>query len=214
MSWDDERAALVGALMRRGILRTPRVIDAFLAVPRHLFLPEPIRGEAYVDSPQPIGSGQTISAPHMVAIMTELLDVKAHSRVLEVGTGSGYQAAIISHLAPKGFIVSVERHEALAAHAAGLLRRLGYVNVDVVVGDGTIGHPAGAPYERIIVTAAAPRVPKALIEQLGCGGRMLIPVGGRWSQTLLEVVKDGAGNVSESRRGGCVFVPLIGGDGW
>jgi protein-L-isoaspartate(D-aspartate) O-methyltransferase len=211
---DGLRAAMVGRLASDGYITDPKVAAAMEKVPRHLFVPPEIADQAYIDSPQPIGGGQTISAPHMVAIMTDLLRVGEDSKVLEVGTGSGYQAAIIAELAPSGRVVTLERIPQLASSASGLLARLGYGNVEVVVSDGTLGHPREAPYDRIIVTAAAPKVPGRLLEQLSAGGIMLVPVGGRWGQTLMEVRKDGSGGVRQVARGGCVFVPLIGEDGW
>jgi len=214
MDYGAERRRMVEGLVRRGYLREGRVFEAMLKVRRHLFVPEESTGYAYVDSPQPIGCGQTISAPHMVAMMTELLDVERESRVLEVGLGSGYQAAVLAELAGEGMVVSVERVPELAEMGRRTLAAEGYVNVRVVVGDGTLGWPKEAPYDRIIVTAAAPHVPSALVGQLAPGGRMLLPAGGRWSQTLTEVVKDAGGMVRETTHGGCVFVPLIGVDGW
>jgi len=211
---DGERDRFIDRLVSNGYLKSERVIKAFGSVPRHLFVPEEIRDVAYDDCPQPIGFNQTISAPHMVAIMTELLDVRPDSGILEVGTGSGYQAAILAELAPQGLVVSLERVPELADRAGRTLRELGYGNVRVVEGDGTLGFRECAPYDRILVTAAAPAVPKSLVGQLAAGGRLLVPVGGRWSQTLLEVDRDGRGRVSERSHGGCVFVPLIGREGW
>ena len=177
-------------------------------------MPSNARDSAYYDAPAPIGGGQTISAPHMVAIMTELLEVGHGSRILEVGLGSGYQAAILAELADEGLVVSVERVPELADRASRLLSGLGYDNVRVVVGDGTLGEPNHAPYDRIIVTAASPKVPEALKDQLKKGGMLLIPVGGRWSQTLVEIDKTEDGRLETIDHGGVVFVPLIGKDGW
>jgi len=209
-----DREMLIRRLVSEGCLRSQRVIEVMRKVPRHEFVPDDVCKSAYIDAPQPIGCNQTISAPHMVAIMTELLDVNANSNVLEIGTGSGYQAAILAELAKEGRVVSVERIKTLADRTRGLLQRLGFGNVIVVEGDGTIGCPDYSPFDRIIVTAAAPDVPPALIAQLSKGGRMLVPVGGRWSQTLLEVGKDMGGGVQARPHGGCVFVPLIGHAGW
>ncbi|MBD3388087.1 MAG: protein-L-isoaspartate O-methyltransferase [Candidatus Altiarchaeales archaeon] len=211
---DEERRELVERLVSRGYLKSKRVIEAMSRVPRHLFMPGGIRDRAYADTPQPIGSNQTISAPHMVAIMTELLDVREDSHILEVGTGSGYQAAILAELAREGDVVTVERVPELAERSRELLRSLRYDNVEVVDADGTMGHAGKAPYDRILVTAASPGVPKALADQLADDGRMLIPVGGRSGQTLLEIRKDASGRPEEICHGGCVFVPLIGEDGW
>jgi protein-L-isoaspartate(D-aspartate) O-methyltransferase len=212
--FEKERSLLVDALVSEGFLRSSRVIGALGRVERHRFLPRELQGSAYVDSPLPIGFSQTISAPHMVAIMSELLDVGEGFNILEVGTGSGYQAAVLAELAPKGRIVTVERVSELADKARGLFEALGYGNIVVVAGDGTEGVPRFAPYDRVIVTAAAPKVPDALVAQLAAGGRLLVPVGERRVQTLMEVLKDADGGVRMVSHGGCVFVPLIGRDGW
>ncbi|HHQ45133.1 MAG TPA: protein-L-isoaspartate(D-aspartate) O-methyltransferase [Candidatus Altiarchaeales archaeon] len=194
-------------------MHTPKVVEAFRKVERHLFIPQNLHAEAYADHPLPIGCGQNISAPHMVAIMTELLEVEEHSNVLEVGCGSGYQAAILSEICGKGGVVSVEYVPQLAERAGEKLRNLGYSNVKVVWGDGTLGYPEKAPYDRIIVTAAAPKIPKPLVKQLSEGGRMLIPVGGRQIQTLVEVSRID-GKILEKNHMDCVFVPLVGEEGW
>jgi protein-L-isoaspartate(D-aspartate) O-methyltransferase len=209
-----QRQAMVDALIAQNHLRSPRIIAAMLKVERHLFVPDDVAEYAYADSPQPIGFGQTISAPHMVAIMTELLDIKPDSTILEIGGGSGYQAALLAELAPKGRVVSVERIPELAQRTERILGRMGYSNIQVVVGDGTLGFESRAPYGRIMVTAAAPRVPDAILRQLANSGRLLIPVGGRWGQTLIQVDKDDKGALRNRSHGGCVFVPLIGEDGW
>jgi len=214
MSFDYDRAAMVDRLVSAGYARTGRVIEALRKVQRHLFVPDEFKSSSYVDSPQPIGFNQTISAPHMVAMMSELLDVEPGLKVLEVGTGSGYQAAVLSVLSEPGRVVSVERVGELAGRTRRLLESLGYSNVSVVEGDGTIGYEADAPYDRIIVTAAAPEVPMALISQLASGGRMIVPVGSRLSQTLVEIMKDERGEVTGRSHGGVVFVPLIGRHGW
>jgi len=209
-----DKDTLLDGLVSEGYLRSQIVIDAMRRVPREAYIPDDIKGRAYYDCPQPIGYGQTISAPHMVAIMTEHLDVKPDSHILEIGTGSGYQAAVLAELAGEGDVISVERVPQLAEWARIVLKRLGYDNVHVVVGDGTLGYSEDAPYDRIIVTAAAPHVPAKLVGQLRAGGRLLVPVGGRWSQRLIVVSKDEAGRLQETDHGGCVFVPLIGEDGW
>lgn len=214
MDFDAQNARLVRDLISEGLLKSPSVIEAFKEVPRHLFVPKELQSEAYVDTPLPIGQGQTISAPHMVAIMTELLDVRPDSRILEVGTGSGYQAALLAHLAPCGRIITIERIQQLVERVRILLAKMGYANIDVISGDGTLGHPKESPYDRIIVTAAAPKVPKELVKQLRSGGRMLVPVGARWSQTLVGIEKDDKGNVTEEDHRGVVFVPLLGEQGW
>ena len=200
------------------------VLAVMESVPRHLFVPPAQRHCAYDDGPFPIGLGQTISQPYMVARMTELLHLTKESRVLEVGTGSGYQAAVLAELA--GEVWTIERLPELAQRAEGLLSRLGYKNVRVISGDGTMGYPEAAPYDGIVVTAAAPRVPARLREQLGTGGRMVIPVSAGYSQDLLliERLADAPSTpapvTAPNRRFreitilGCVFVPLIGADGY
>lgn len=187
------------------------VLGAMRSVPRHLFLPEEARPYAYVDRPVRIGSGQTISQPYIVALMTSLLDVKSHHCVLDVGTGSGYQAAILGELAAE--VHSIERHPELAEEAEERLQELGYENIHVHVGDGTQGYSPAAPYDRIVVAAAAPDVPKPLLDQLAPGGRLVIPVGSRYSQQL-EVWNRKGEKFDKSTSIPVVFVPLIGAEGW
>jgi len=208
-----ERKELIASLISGGYLKSKNVIDAMLSVPRHEFLPENRRTYSYNDSPISIGFGQTISAPHMVAMMTEYLDVKPEHKILEIGSGSGYQAAILAELANKGKIITVERIKELADFARENLNRLKYKNVEIIHWEGTRGYEKEAPYDRIIVTAAAPKIPDALIEQLKNNGKMLIPVGGRMMQTLLLVEKKN-GKIKKRDICGCVFVPLIGKNGW
>jgi len=184
-----------------------------LAVERHKFIPENYISEAYHDWPLPVMDGQTISAPHMVAMMTELLDVRLSSKILEIGAGSGYQAAVLAEIARKGEIYTIERIQKLAEFAEKNLKNSGYENVFVIVGDGTLGYKEKAPYDRIIVTAGAPKIPDALIEQLGDKGKMAIPVGGRFHQELILVEKN-KGKITKKNCGGCVFVPLIGKNGY
>lgn len=197
-------------LIPRGITDR-RVLEALAKVPRHLFVPEALWHQAYSDRPLPIGYGQTISQPYIVALMTEALELRGDERVLEVGTGSGYQAAILAELAKQ--VYSVERMPELAKRARRILDRLGYGNVLIRVGDGSKGWPERAPFDAIIVTAGAPKVPKALLQQLKIGGRMVIPVGDEQSQELLKIVrlKDG---FQQEELGGCRFVKLIGEEGW
>jgi protein-L-isoaspartate(D-aspartate) O-methyltransferase len=197
-------------LARRGI-KDKRVLDAMRQVPRHLFVPKDTRSLAYCDGPLPIGHGQTISQPYIVALMTELLELTGQEKVLELGTGSGYQAAILSRLVRQ--VYSVERHAALAEQAEKVLAQLGYANVVISVGDGTLGWPEHSPYEAIIVTAAAPDVPQPLIEQLADGGRLVAPVGSRWSQVLAKVKRQGEKLVREHLTA-VAFVPLVGKHGW
>jgi protein-L-isoaspartate(D-aspartate) O-methyltransferase len=197
-------------LVARGI-RDERVLDAMRRVPRHLFVAEDVRGRAYDDAALPAGEGQTISQPYIVAIMTELLELRGREKVLEIGTGSGYQAAVLAELA--GEVFTVERRGSLAGRAADNLASLGYDNVHCVVGDGTLGWAAEAPYDRILVTAGAPRVPRPLIGQLAEGGVMVAPVGDFLSQQLLKLRKRG-GQVETERHIPCVFVLLVGAEGW
>jgi protein-L-isoaspartate(D-aspartate) O-methyltransferase len=197
-------------LIPRGI-SNQRVLGAFRAVPRHLFVPEKIRASAYDDCALPIGEGQTISQPYMVAVMTEKLKLKGNETVLEIGTGSGYQAAILAGLCKK--VYSVERIKALSERAAQKVREAGYTNVEFVVGDGTLGHPPAAPYHAIIVTAGCPQIPEPLIEQLKDGGRLVIPVGDVFQQILTTITKHESSLKTEESVP-CVFVPLVGKLGW
>ncbi len=206
------RAEMVSLLARRGI-KDPRVLEAMAKIPRHLFVPPHLQDEAYADYPLSIGEGQTISQPYIVALMTEALELDSQSRVLEIGTGSGYQAAILAEIASE--VYTVERISSLAQRAQTLLEELGYTNVKIKEGNGTLGWPENSPYHGTIVTAAAPSIPLPLIEQLEVGGRLIIPVGGSYSQDLLKVVKlDSHGNYSTCSLGGCVFVKLYGKYGW
>jgi protein-L-isoaspartate(D-aspartate) O-methyltransferase len=213
MDYVTSRKRLVDRLVSEGYLNTKSVIEAMLSVPRELFVPEAAKESAYDDCALPIGERQTISAPHMVAMMTERLRLSVDSLVLEVGSGSGYQAAILACIANKGFIYTLERIPKLAEYARNNLSRCGVKNVEVIEADGTTGYAEKSPYDCIIVTAAAPKIPKALVKQLKDGGLLLIPVGNRFLQSLVEVRKEGDKTV-EVNHGGCVFVPLIGADGW
>ncbi len=196
-------------LLTRGIA-DERVLAAMRRVPRHLFVDEMARPAAYEDEPLPIGSGQTISQPYMVARMTELLELESDSRVLEVGTGSGYQAAVLAEIA--GEVWTVERHGALAERARRVLARLGHRNVHVETGDGSLGLPHHSPFDAIVVTAASPGVPPSLTDQLAPGGRLVIPVGGQGTQRLRLIRRDPNG-LQETDVLGCRFVPLIGAHG-
>jgi protein-L-isoaspartate(D-aspartate) O-methyltransferase len=206
----DERQTMVAVLRQRGI-RDRRVLEAMAQVPRHLFLPPEQRAEAYEDRALPIASGQTISQPYIVALMAEALQLQRGERVLEVGAGSGYAAAVLSLLA--GDVYTIERHADLAEEAERRLHDLGYRNVHVFAGDGTDGLPAYAPYDGIVVPAAAPWVPRPLREQLAEGGRLVIPVGGHNDQVLLRVTRQGLETRSE-RLCDVRFVPLIGAHAW
>ncbi len=211
MAFDEPREQMVrDQLAARGITDA-RVLDAMRRVPRHLFVPRAQQARAYADQAVPIGSGQTISQPFMVAVMTEALALGGTEHVLEIGTGSGYQTAVLATLARD--VVSIERWPVLAAEARARLGALGCTNVRVNVGDGSAGWPADAPYDAILVTAGAPRVPEPLKAQLCDGGRLVIPVGPREHQQLTVVARRG-GEFTEVARDGCVFVPLVGEGGW
>jgi protein-L-isoaspartate(D-aspartate) O-methyltransferase len=211
MDFELERKKLVDSLRRRKYITKPEVISAMMRVPRHLFIPKGIIPYAYHDSPQQIGSGQTISAPHMVGIMAEKLDLKSGQRVLEIGGGCGYHAAVVAEIVkPQGHVYSVELIENLANFARENIKKCGLGDtVTVVHGDGGLGLPEHAPYDRIYVTAASPDVPPPLIEQLKDKGKLLVPSGGRHFQTLLYCEKKGK-KITRKDYGGCVFVPLRG----
>ncbi len=195
----------------RGI-KDQRVLDAMLKVPRHLFVGEARRMSAYEDHPLPIGEGQTISQPYIVALMTEALKLTGSETVLEIGTGSGYQTAILAELAAR--VYSIERIPSLTGRARKVLDSLGYKNVLVKLSDGTVGWDEYAPYDRILVTAGAPSVPEPLVDQLVPGGILVIPVGSNSLQELVRVTKREDGSVKEDRMGSCVFVRLVGKHGW
>jgi protein-L-isoaspartate(D-aspartate) O-methyltransferase len=201
---------LVEWLQRRGI-SDPRVLSALRRVPRDRFVPESLASRAWDDDALPIGHGQTISQPYIVAWMTELLRLKGNESVLEVGTGSGYQTALLARLAAQ--VVTIERIAALSESARRLLDELGVTNVEYVIGDGTLGWPARAPYDGILVTAGAPDVPAPLYRQLKTGGRLVIPVGDSQMQWM-QVVTKGPRGPQVERLEGCRFVPLIGEAGW
>lgn len=211
MAYEIERYLMVEEQLRARGIKDERVLKAMETVPRHMFVGEEIRDRAYDDCALPIGEGQTISQPYMVAIMTELLELKGDERVLEIGTGSGYQSAILSLLSSE--VYTVERFETLAIKARDLLKRLGYKNVNVFISDGTLGLSEYAPFDAIIVTAGSPEIPQVYIEQLRIHGRLVIPVGSRFSQILYQVKKTPSGIVTRPSTP-CVFVPLIGRYGW
>ena len=197
-------------LVSRGI-DDPRVLQAMGKIPREYFIDESLRDQGYADRPLPIGKDQTISQPYVVALMTQALELKGNERVLEIGTGSGYQTAILAELAK--VVYSVERIESLLEGARQALDGLGYTNIYLMVSDGTVGWIEHAPYEAIIVTAGAPRIPEPLTDQLNEGGRLCIPVGDRFSQELVKVTKKN-GHLLEKSLGGVRFVSLIGEHGW
>jgi protein-L-isoaspartate(D-aspartate) O-methyltransferase len=210
--WAARRLAMVRDQIEARGIRDPRVVDALRTVPRHEFVPDVERSSAYDDTPLPIGRGQTISQPFMVALMTEALRLRGGERVLEVGTGSGYQAAVLAQLGCE--VYTVERDPELAAGAAARLLRLGWDRVHVVVGDGTLGLPEQAPFQGIVVTAGSPRVPAAVRRQLDPqGGALVIPVGDRGYQELLRIERHGD-DFRQENLGGCRFVPLVGEEGW
>ena len=212
----ESRRRLVETLIDEGILRDRRVIDAILKVPRELFVPSEYMSCAYADTPLPIGHGGTISAPHMVAMMNEALELDEGLKVLEVGAGSGYHAATIAHIVSggsgKGHVFTVEIVPELFRLAVRNLMRSSYRRiVTAILGDGSKGFPEAAPYDRILVTAAAPDIPKPLVEQLKSPGILVIPVGSRYSfQSLTVVRRHPSGRISVEDRGGCSFVPLMG----
>ena len=197
-------------LVPRGI-KDERMLAAMKKVPRHLFVDEAMQHRAYDDSALPIGEGQTISQPYMVAVMTELLALHGTEKVLEIGTGSGYQAAVLAELVKE--VYTVERITVLAKRAEGRYRELGYDNIHVKVADGTLGWPEASPFDRIIITAGTPKVPEPLLQQLADQGMLIAPVGDRFSQQIIKVRKIGE-KVVEEYHTPCVFVPLIGEYGW
>jgi protein-L-isoaspartate(D-aspartate) O-methyltransferase len=206
---DAAQARLIQSLSKE--IRDRRVLEAMLRVPRELFVPFESRLSAYEDRPLSIGYGQTISQPFIVALMTQALSLKETDMVLELGTGSGYQTAIIAELAQ--YVISTERVAQLAELAKKTLDHLGYKNIEIHVVEGSLGWQPGAPYDAIIVTAGSPDIPGVLLEQLVYGGRMVVPVGTRWEQDLLRVTKGKRTNKIENM-GGCRFVPLIGDGAW
>lgn len=202
---EEKKAMVEEQIVARGIT-SKDVIDAMLLVPRHLFIPGQYEDFAYDDRPLPIGHDQTISQPYIVALMTEVLELKGNEKVMEVGTGSGYQAAILGLIAER--VITIEVNPALAEGASNLLKELGFENIRVVVGDGSQGFEEEAPYDAIVVTAASPQVPEPLYNQLKEGGRLVIPVGSTEEQVLIKLTK--YNGFEEERLCGCRFVPLIG----
>ncbi|MFA5336497.1 MAG: protein-L-isoaspartate(D-aspartate) O-methyltransferase [Candidatus Omnitrophota bacterium] len=199
-----------GQLIPRGI-KCLRVLEAMRMVPRHLFVPDSSLEDAYGDCPLPIGERQTISQPFMVALMTQCLGLRGGEKVLEIGTGSGYQAAVLAELSKE--VYSIDRYAALAKNAGTVLGKLAYTNINIKAGDGTEGWEEFAPYDAIIVTAGTPSIPQPLVDQLAQDGRLVVPVGELLSQVLTLVRKEG-GNIVQEEICGCVFVPLVGKYGW
>jgi protein-L-isoaspartate(D-aspartate) O-methyltransferase len=209
--YGKERLIMVEEQLRRRGISDRRVLEAMEKIPRHLFVLEDYRDSAYEDRPLPIGEGQTISQPYMVAIMTQSLELEGRERVLEIGTGSGYQTAILAELAQKVF--TIERIPALTQRAQKALEDLGYPNISFLSGDGSRGWPEEAPFDAIMVTAGSPDVPPTLKSQLAEGGRLVIPTGPRFTQTLYKLTREG-NRFTEEEVTGCVFVPLVGDYGW
>ncbi len=209
MEFEVQRENFIRELRLQGT--SERVLDAMSRVPRHLFVPESEQKNAYVDSPLPIGWEQTISAPHMVAIMCDLLDIQDGMNILEVGAGSGYHAAVMAVLAGNGHVYAVETIEGLALFARENLKKAGINNVTVIIEDGSLGLPGHAPYDRISVACAAPEIPDTLIEQLKPGGKLVIPVGKHFQELYLVTKTNG---IKKEPKGGVIFVPLIGKKGF
>jgi protein-L-isoaspartate(D-aspartate) O-methyltransferase len=209
--WQAARDRMVETQISARGIRDERVMSAMRSVPRHIFVPESSRGAAYGDYPLPIGHGQTISQPYIVAMMTALLLIRPDDRVLEIGAGSGYQAAILGTLAKE--VLSIERIPEVARMAAENLSASGITTVKVIVGDGTLGYPENAPYDGVLITAATHSIPPPLIDQLAEGGRLVAPVGSRDLQELIRLTKKG-NDLTREFFGGVVFVPLLGKYGW
>ena len=204
---DMRRRMVIDQLSGRDI-KDRKILDVFERVPRHKFIDKKFCKDAYADYPLPIDSGQTISQPYMVALMVQLLDIKDTDKVLEVGTGSGYETAILAELAKEVF--SVERFKNLTENSGSVLKEMGYANIRLKTGDGTIGWSEFEPFDKIVVTAAGETVPGMLMEQLNSPGKLVVPVGSKFSQTLLLLEKTAKGDVVEKSICGCTFVPLIG----
>jgi len=210
-SYADARRHMVDRQIKARGIADPRVLAAMRKIPRHRFLPPSLWPAAYRDTPLPIGEDQTISQPYIVALMTEALELAGDERILEIGTGVGYQTAVLAELG--GLVFSVERLPSLARTAEQRLRDLGYGNVEILLGDGTLGLPDRAPFHRILATGSVPRIPTVLEEQLAEGGSLVLPVGGRLEQDLVKVRRSGH-RFEEERLLPCRFVPLVGRYGW
>jgi len=211
--YKNKRELLVKTLKLEERIKNDVVEKAFLETPREVFVPDTLKDYAYADTPLEIGKGQTISAPHMVAIMCEALDIKNGQTILEIGAGSGYHAAIVSKLVgKKGHVYTIERHPSLSETAQKNLERANITNVAVEYGDGSEGLPKYAPYDRIYVTCAAPKIPQPLLDQLKDGGKLLIPIGEMICN--LKLIEKKGNAITETDLGGCVFVPLVGKHGF
>jgi protein-L-isoaspartate(D-aspartate) O-methyltransferase len=211
IKFERQRADMVHRQIEARGITDEKVLDALGKVPRHLFVSEALGDQAYGDFPLPIGEQQTISQPFIVAEMTQALQISADDRVLEIGTGSGYQAAVLAEIAYR--VYSVERIHSLLVKARGLFDRLRYHNILTRYGDGTVGWLDESPFDAIIVTAGSPKIPESLIAQLATGGRMVVPVGDQHSQELIKIYKDEDG-IRRTNLGGCRFVKLVGEHGW
>lgn len=209
--WTELRARMVQEQLRQRGIRDERVLAAMSKVPREDFISPEFAQEAYADGPLPIGKGQTVSQPYMVAAMVEALEVQPTDNVLEVGTGTGYEAAVLGELAAE--VWTIERHASLADRARHILQEIGYRNIYVICGDGSLGLPLHAPFDKIVVAAGAPNAPPSLIEQLAEGGRMAVPVGNRVEQQL-QIMRKLDGGIVTSSNVLCCFVPLVGAEGW
>lgn len=212
--YKKQRSRMVETQIKSRGISDSRVLMAMENVPRHLFIDEGLIDQAYTDSPLPISEKQTISQPYIVALMTQALELNGKERILEIGTGSGYQTAILASLAERVF--SIERIAPLAVKARKILDRLNYYNVAIRVGDGSYGWKEESPFDAIITTAAAPEIPQYLVEQLAVGGRLVVPIGGRDVQTLYKLTRliENPQEIRKEDLGGCRFVSLIGESGW
>ena len=211
IKYERQREDMVNHQLKPRGINDPHVLEALRTVPRHLFVTEALRDQAYGDYPLPIGEQQTISQPYIVAEMTQALDLGKDDRVLEIGTGSGYQAAVLAEIVFR--VYTIERIRALYIQTRKLLDRLNYHNIIMRCSDGTTGWQDESPFDAIMVTAGAPEVPEKLLDQLATGGRMIVPVGNQHSQDLIKITKDKDG-IHKSNLGGCRFVKLIGAQGW
>jgi len=207
-----EKEKLIQRLIKEGYLKSKEVIEAMRSIPREIFIPEKLKRHAYDDVPLEIGYGQTISAPHMVAIMLEALELREDSKVLEIGTGTGYHAALAAKIARQGMIYTIERIEELAEKARENFKKLGIKNVKVFVGDGSAGLAEYSPYSHIYATCSAPHIPDVLVQQLDKNGKLLIPVGRIYGDLWLVEKKND--KIKKKNLGGCAFVPMIGKEGY
>ena len=211
IKYERKREEMVRSQIEARGIKAPKVLAAFRRVPRHLFVSEALRDQAYGDYPLPIGEQQTISQPYIVAEMTQALDLGEDDRVLEIGTGSGYQAAILAQIVYR--VYTIERKRSLYLQARNLFDKLHYHNIVMKYADGTKGWPDESPFDGIIVTAGAPQIPDVLIDQLGEGGRLVVPVGNQHTQELIKIFRDDQ-NIRQTNLGGCRFVKLVGEHGW